>query len=143
MGDTQGSALFAIDTGDRTATARKQKVAVKDLAAKVAGMLGTKPAQVMINDLAINPLSGNIYLSVARGRGPDATPVLMRLNADGKLDEVALENIRFARAEIPNPPDANAQQRGQSMPTNRLPTSPMSTAASSSPACPTKSSPHA
>ncbi len=113
VGDTQGAALFAIDTGDRTATARKQPVAVKDLAAKVAGMLGTKPDQVMINDLAVNPLSGNVYLSVARGRGPDATPVLLRLTADGKLDEVALENIRFARAEIPNPPDPSSVQRGQ------------------------------
>ena len=52
-------------------------MALKDLAARVAGMLGTKPDQVMINDLAVNPLSGNVYLSVARGRGPDATPVLM------------------------------------------------------------------
>jgi hypothetical protein len=113
VGDTQGSALFAIDTGDRTATARKQPVAVKNLAAKVAGMLGTKPDQVMIKDLAVNPLSGNVYLSIARGRGPDASPVLMRLTADGKLDEVALENVRFARAEIPNPPDPNRNQNGQ------------------------------
>ncbi len=113
VGDTQGSALFAIDTGDRTAASRKQAVAVKDLAAKVAGMLGTKPDQVMINELAVNPLSGNVYLSVARGRGPDATPVLLRLTADGKLDEVALENVRFARAEVPNPPDPNSRQGGQ------------------------------
>jgi hypothetical protein len=78
-------------------------------------MLGTKPDQVMINDLAVNPVSGNVYLSIARGRGPDATPVLLRLSADGKLDEVALENVRFARAEVPNPPDPNSRQYGQSL----------------------------
>ena len=78
-------------------------------------MLGTKPQQIMINDLAVNPISGNVYLSVSRGRGPDALPVLMRVGADGKLDEVALENVRFARAEIPNPPDPNAKQRGESL----------------------------
>jgi hypothetical protein len=115
VGDTQGSCLYAIDTGDRLATTRKQPVAVKDLASRVAGMLGTKPDQIMINDLAVNPLSGNVYLSIARGRGPDATPVLMRLSADGKLDEVALENVRFARAEVPNPPDPNSRQNGQSL----------------------------
>ena len=113
VGDTRGSALFAIDTGDRTPATKKSPVAVNDLAAKVAGMLGTKPDQVMINDLAINPISGNVYLSISRGRGPDATPVLMRLTADGKLDEVALDNVRFARAEIPNPPDPNARQFDQ------------------------------
>ena len=67
----------------------------------------------MINDLAVNPISGNVYLSVSRGRGPDAAPVLLRVDADGKLDEVALENVRFAKAEIPNPPDPGARQRGQ------------------------------
>ena len=109
VGDTQGSALFAIDTGDRTAAGQKHAVKVNDLGAKVAGMLGTDPKQVMINDLAVNPISGNVYLSVARGRGPDATPVLMRLGADGKLDEVALDNVRYARAEIPNAPDASQE----------------------------------
>src|SRR3954466_3453374 len=57
VGDTRGSALFAIDTGDRTAAAKKPAVKVSDLAAKVAGMLGTDPKQVMINDLAVNPIS--------------------------------------------------------------------------------------
>ena len=41
-------------------------------------MLGTDSKQIAINDLAVNPLSGNVYLSVSRGRGPDAIPVLVR-----------------------------------------------------------------
>ena len=113
VGDTQGSALYAIDTGDRTAAKEMRPIEVKDLTSKVAAMLGTKPQQVMINDMAVNPISGNVYLSVSRGRGPDATPVLARLNADGKLDEMPLENVRFARAEISNPPDPSARQQGQ------------------------------
>jgi len=113
IGDTQGAALFAIDTGDRAPVAQKPSVKVADLAAKVAAMLGTDSKQVMINDLAVNPISGNVYLSVSRGRGPEATPLLMRLGGDGKLDEVALENVRFGRAEIPNTPAPSAKERGQ------------------------------
>jgi hypothetical protein len=113
VGDTQGSALFAIDTGERAAVAQKHAVGAKDLTAKIAAMLGTQPKQVMINDLAVNPISGNVYISVSRGRGPDAMPVLLRMGGDGKLDEFALDNVRFARAEIPNAPDSNASQRGE------------------------------
>jgi hypothetical protein len=113
VGDTQGSALFAIDTGDRAAAGPKQPVTVKDLTSRVAAMLGTQSKQVMINDIAVNPLSGNVYLSVARGRGPDAAPVLMRVGGDGKLEELPLDNVRFARAEIPNAPEPGAQQRGE------------------------------
>lgn len=111
VGDTKGAALFAIDTGDRAAT-EKHGVAVKDLAGKIAGMLGTQANRVQINDLAVNPLSGNIYVSVARGLGPDAIPVIVRINGDGKLEELPLENVRFARAEIPNVPAPGARANG-------------------------------
>ena len=74
VGDTTGAALFALDTGDHTAAAKKRPVAVEDLAGKVATLLGTDPKRIMINDLAVNPRSGNVYLSVSRGIGPDAAP---------------------------------------------------------------------
>ena len=80
VGDTQGRRLFAIDTGDRTAAAQKQAVQLKDLAGRWPGMLGTDGRQVMINDWPSIPLSGNVYLSVARRRGPDATPVIVRID---------------------------------------------------------------
>jgi hypothetical protein len=109
VGDTKGAALFAIDTGERGAAAEKRPVQVKDVAAKIAALLGTDSKQIMINDLAVNPQSGTVYLSVSRGRGPDATPVLVRINPDGKPEEVSLENIPFAKAEIPNAPSPSAR----------------------------------
>jgi hypothetical protein len=113
VGDTKGAALFAIDTGDRAQAAEKRPVRVKDVAGKVAAMLGTTPQQVQINDLAVNPRSGNVYLSVSRGRGPEALPVIIRINASGQPEELALDNVRFAKAEVPNAPaPAAATRRG-------------------------------
>ena len=136
VGDTRGQPLFAIDTGDRDMVAAKRPVEVKDLATKVAGALGTNPQQIMINDLAVNPRSGNVYLSVARGRGPDATPLVVRVNAEGKVEEVPLVNIPFSKAELPNAP-APGHDNGMS----RSPTSPSSTAVYSSRGCRTRNSP--
>jgi len=114
VGDTQGAALFAIDTGDRTPAARtKTPIKIDDLAGKVAARLGTDVKKVAINDLAVNPVSGKVYLSVSRGIGPGATPVILRTASDGKLEEVSLENVKFARAEIPNPPSPGATKKGQ------------------------------
>jgi hypothetical protein len=115
IGDTKGAALFAVDTGDRGPSAGKQKVQVKDLAGKIAAMLGTNAKQIAINDLAVNPLSGNVYASVARGLGPDAVPVLVRVSAEGKPEEVSLENVRFAKAELPNAPGAKDRGRAESI----------------------------
>jgi len=108
VGDTQGAALFAIDTGDRPSKPESGKLNVEGIDSKVASLLGTTPQQMMINDLAINPASGKAYLSVSRGRGPSATPVLVSVGRDGKVEAMTLENIPFARTSLPNPPAANA-----------------------------------
>jgi len=113
VGDTQGAALFAIDTGDRTPAAEKGAIQIADLGAKVAALLGTDAKSVMINDLAVNPASGRAYLSVARGRGPDAAAVILRTGSNGKLEEVSLDGVRFAKAEIPNAPGPKEQAKGQ------------------------------
>jgi len=115
VGDTQGAAIFAIDTGDRSPATTKPAIKIADLANKVAERLGTDAKKVAINDLAVNPVSGRAYLSVSRGTGPGATPVILRTGADGKLEEVSLENVKFAKAELPNAPSPAAQQKGQSL----------------------------
>ena len=107
VGDTTGAALFAIDTGDREEAKEKGRPEIKDLSGKIAAMLGTDAKQIMINDLVVNPRSGNVYLAVSRGRGPEAAPLLVRVKPDGKIEEVSLENVPFAKAEIPNAPEAN------------------------------------
>src|SRR4051794_23069770 len=113
VGDTRGATLFAIDTADRTPAADKAEINIKDLGAKVASLLGTDPKQVMINDLAVNPASGRAYLAVSRGRGPEAAPVILRTAGDGKLEELSLDGVRFAKAEIPNAPSPTAMQKNQ------------------------------
>ena len=61
----------------------------------------------MINDLAVNPASGKAYLSVSRGRGPSAAPVIVRVDRSGKIEVVSLENIPFAKATLTNVPAAS------------------------------------
>ncbi len=112
IGDTQGAAVFAVDTGDRTPATEKAGPSVKGVAAKVAAMLGTSEKGISINDLAVNPLSGNVYLSITRGRGKEALPAVVRVHRDGKLDELSLENVNFAKADVPNAPAPGRVVRG-------------------------------
>ena len=117
VGDTRGAALFAIDTGDRAADKTEGAIKVEGINKKIADLLGTSVQQIMINDVAVNPASGKAYLAVSRGRGPDATPLIIRVGRDGKLEEVSLENVPFAKAEIPNaPPVASGAPTGAAPP---------------------------
>jgi hypothetical protein len=110
VGDSAGAAVYALDTEDRSAKQVKQ-IEISGINQKIAGLLGTAPDQILINDMAVNPISKRVYLSVSRGRGPDAIPVILRTDASGKLEELSLENVRHGRVSLPNAPDASMKDR--------------------------------
>lgn len=102
IGDPQGAAIFAVATGD-TKGAANGALKVEGIDGKIAAMLGTDTKGILINDLAVNPASGNAYLSVSRGKGPDAAAVLVRVERGGKLEAVALKDVPFSKVALPNP----------------------------------------
>lgn len=110
--DQPGDALFAIDTGDRgqTSSQAPAAVSVEGIDAKVAGMLGTTPDQILIRDLAVNPASGNVYLSVGRGRGPDSPSAIVRVDAKGEIQELPLKGVKFAKTDLTG---LSTSQRGR------------------------------
>jgi hypothetical protein len=110
VGDPLGGAVFAIDTGDLKPAAKVAAVSVTGVNEKVAALIGTTASEILINDMAVNPLSGKVYLSVSRGRGPTATPVLVRVDASGKVEAISLDNVKFAKAAIPNAATAERQR---------------------------------
>ena len=83
VGDTKAAQVCAIDTGDTKGNPEKASINVKGLNQVIASLLGTEAADVMINDLAVNPASGNTYVSASSSRGPDARPALLRVRPAG------------------------------------------------------------
>jgi hypothetical protein len=111
IGDAQGAAIFAVSTGD-TKPASRGELKVEAIDEKIGSLLGTNAKGIKINDLAVNPASGRAYLSVSRGQGPDAVPVIVRVEQGGKLEEVPLKDVPFAKAVLPN---ASTKQRQMSI----------------------------
>ena len=103
VADTKGAAVVAIATGDTKASGAKA-VKVEGINQKVAGLLGSTADTILINDMVVNPASHNVYLAVSRGRGPDATPVLVRVKGGGELEVVSLDKVKFSRGELPDAP---------------------------------------
>jgi hypothetical protein len=110
VGDTKGDAVFAIATGDTKGRPSQARYNIPGLDGQVAGLVGGGSKQVKINDLAVNPLSGNIYLSVTGPKGPS----IVKIAESGKLSQVSLEGLAFAKATLPNPPpDKVTERRGR------------------------------
>lgn len=110
VGDSATATLVAIDTGDRAPHKGAGNIELKGLNQKMAAALGTSPDQINVQDLAVNPISRNVYFSVTRG----ATPVILKLDASGKLSELSLDNIAHARVALPDAPADVKDSRGNS-----------------------------
>ena len=117
--DSKSAAVFAIATGD-TKGVQADSLKVENLDEKIAALLGTSVEQILVSDLAVNPASGTPYLAVSRGRGPDANPVLLKVNGDGSLALVSLDKVKFSIAALPNAPADKVVGQGRRRKNARL-----------------------
>src|SRR5262245_43120154 len=93
VGDSRQAAVFAIATEDTKPAAGAVKINITAVNEKIAAMLGIPSDQLLINDMEVNPISHNVYIAVSRGRGPDGIPVILKVDATGKISEMPLNNV--------------------------------------------------
>ena len=105
--DVAAAAVYAIDVADTERHDDVQPVEVDRLDAQVASLLGVEREDVAIRGMAVHPGSHAVYLSVARGRGADAVPAIVRISSDGEPGLVGLEQVPFARAALDDAPSSD------------------------------------
>ena len=103
VADPKAAALVSLKTGDSAGSAN-DKVNISGINGKIAGLLGTSPDAIRIIDLAVNPESHHAYLSVARGRGAEASAVIVKANGDGELSVVDLDAADVSTVSLPSAP---------------------------------------
>lgn len=114
VGDAKAGSLFALETGDTTPGKVTERMGIRDVETRLAAMLGTRSSEVLIHDLAVNPISQKIYLAVSRSRAKwesrwqlpndlgDAA-LLVRIDADGEMEAVETETMKWTKADLPDP----------------------------------------
>lgn len=103
IADSKGAAVVAIET-QKESKSVAAPIRVEALNQKLAALLGCTPDQLLIEDLAVHPITHQAYIAVSRGRGPEAVPVLVRVGGENKLELVALDHVRFSKANLPDAP---------------------------------------
>jgi hypothetical protein len=110
VGDSVGGQVVAIDTQDRKPAAAA-RIDVDGIDAKIAAQVGVPADQIIINDVKVNPISKDVYLSASRGRGPDAMPLIVRVRA-GQISVLPLDHVMHASVSLTDTPAATAGPRG-------------------------------
>src|SRR5205814_6419868 len=72
---------------------------------------GCTKDDLSVRDMDVHPRTHNVYLSVMRGQGDAAVPVLVKVNRlDGSLSEVRLDGVKFSHVSIANAPAADDER---------------------------------
>lgn len=112
IGDSKSASVFAIETGDESLLEKAEKVNVANIDLKLAEALGTTVEHLTIQDMAVNPLSKKVYISVHHSNG---TPALVALDND-KIESINVSEIMYSKVEIGDAVAADAKdRRGRSL----------------------------
>jgi hypothetical protein len=79
---------------------------------KIASTLRIDAAEVNINDMVVHKPSGQIFLSVHKGDGPNATPYILKID-HGKLKAVNLSKAKHSTANVGAIPAKSELEFGQ------------------------------
>ncbi len=98
VADIGSASIVAIDTGD-AGPVKKLKERVNDVDKKIGAALGTDKEGIRIADMAVNPASGKIYVSVQRKA--DGLNAIIIFDENGTLSPLDLKKSRYVRVSLP------------------------------------------
>jgi hypothetical protein len=101
IGDSAAATIWAVATGDTATGDRAAALNIEKFDSKVAEALGSAAANITINDMKVNPATGNVFVSVSR-RGGDAATAILRVDRAGKISELSLKDVPASRVTLPN-----------------------------------------
>lgn len=110
VSDTKAATVYAIAADDAKGDASKASHNIAGLNARLAEALEVKPDQINVADMVANPDTGNVFFGLTAGA--DNTPAVVRLTADGKLQPLALDNIKHSKITFTDAPESKEGRRG-------------------------------
>jgi hypothetical protein len=111
VGDSAAGAVVAIETGDVTPGPAAERLAVDGIDQTLAAAFGLKRTDIRFTDVKVNPISKAIYLSMAKGRGPEALPAIVRVDASGAWRELEVSVLKSTKVDLPGLPSEPGGRR--------------------------------
>lgn len=108
LADPLGMKIYALDE-NRKLTDKPQNIDVPDIDEKIAALLGVSIKDIKIEDMAVNPVSGEVYFAVTR-RGTTLQSVIVKTGADGKLSAMNLSNVNHYETSLNDIPGNSPDQ---------------------------------
>ena len=105
VADSKSGTIFAFNVEAGEPQAQPRGYNLYDIDLQIAAALGATLEQITINDLAVHPVSNLAYLSVMRGHGDAAIPIVLIIDHDGNIEPLDLGALDHTSMTFGNLPD--------------------------------------
>lgn len=110
VADNMSATITAVNVAD-TSDGAAGPFELDDIDGRLASFLGCDRTDVGLRDMVVHPRTNNVYLSVMRGKGDDAVPVIVRIDGQAVMSEVSLTDVEFAQTTIDNAPSVDDERQ--------------------------------
>jgi hypothetical protein len=109
VGDNISGSILAFDFKNEKQQKRNFEINIYNIDARIASVLGSSPASVQVNDIAVHPKSGEVYLSVTRGHGLDALPALLKVDSANQLTVIDISHAAVTSQSLSKLPSIESK----------------------------------
>ena len=105
VGDNYSGAIYAFDMTGGAAPSGVAPVNIGDIDVKIADVLGVPKSALAINDMAVHPVTADIFISVSRIGNFESAPAIMKVSQDGQIAHMDLAEVPFQKQALDHFPD--------------------------------------
>jgi len=69
------------------------EINIANIDAQIAAVMGVGQHSILINDMAVHPVSQQVYLSITRGIGVGSLPAIVKVSTTGELTNLPLKDL--------------------------------------------------
>lgn len=111
VGDNYEGAIYAFETPGSSAPEQVSPVNIADIDYKIADILGVSHSALAINDMAVHPVTAEIYISVTRIGNFESSPAVVKVSQDAQIELLDLGSLDFKKQVLDNYPDQETKFR--------------------------------
>ncbi len=114
VGDNHNGAVYAFDLPEGDEPEQTVPCSIRNIDAKIAELLGVRAGAVEINDLAVHPISNEIYISITRVESFASQPAIVKISTTQDISLLDTSALTFQKQLLTEFPDGEAtfQVRG-------------------------------
>ena len=105
VGDNHNGAIYAFEIPGEQHLSQTFPSSIRNIDARIAELLGVRVGAVEINDLAIHPVSKEIYISITRIESFASQPAIVKISIDHDISLLDMSKLAFQKQLLTEYPE--------------------------------------